>query len=136
MTLALAVVVGISCTAGAYLVLSRDVVRTVLGIIVMSGGANLALIAAGRPGSSQPAVILRGEVVAHGVSNPVPQALVLTALVIGFVLACIAFALAVRLVYATGSDDLDALDSAEPPPEHGGPYPALEVDVDPGEAPR
>lgn len=136
MTLAIALVVGVSCAAGAYLVLSRDVVRAVLGIIVMSGGANLALIAAGRPGSSQPAVIPRGEVVAHGVSNPVPQALVLTALVIGFVLACIAFALAVRLVYATGSDDLDTLVAAEPPPVAGEPYPLLEPDGDPGEAHR
>lgn len=132
MNLAFAIVVGIVSAAGAYLVLSRDVVRTVLGIVVMSAGANLAIIAAGRPGSVLPAVILRGEVAPQGAANPLPQALVLTALVIGFVLACIAFALAVRLVAATGHDDIEALVAAEPPPPGGDQYPALEAG--PGEA--
>ena len=50
------------------------------------------------------------------VANPLPQALVLTAIVIGFALACFAIALVLRLNAMTGADDADVLQAAEPPP--------------------
>lgn len=112
-TLALAITIGIVVTAGCYLCLSRDFLRIVVGIVLLSAAANLTLLAVGRITSNQPAVIPAGEVVLAG-ANPLPQALVLTAIVIGFMLACFALILAVRLGQASGTDDVDELDAAEP----------------------
>lgn len=114
MTLALALTVGIVAAAGAYLVLSRDVLRIVLGLIILSGAGNLLLLAAGRVGSNQPAVVPAGQQVLSGAANPLPQALLLTALVIGFMLACLGLVLAVLVAQLAGTDDADALRHAEP----------------------
>jgi multicomponent Na+:H+ antiporter subunit C len=120
MILALALAVGILAACGAYLVLARDLLRVVLGIMLLSGAANLVLLAAGRLGPTQPAVVPRGLTVLEGAANPFPQALVLTALVIGFMLACFALILAVRLGQAAATDDVDALDAAEGSATAGG----------------
>jgi len=112
----LAITVWVTVSAGAYLALSRDVFRCVLGLAILGAAANLVLFAAGRLGPVLPAVVPLGEEVLHSAANPLPQALVLTAIVIGFALVCFSLALVLRLIQRTGIDDALALRQAEPLP--------------------
>ena len=116
MTWTIAIAVWCCLTAGVYLMLSRDVVRSVIGLAVLGSGANLALFAAGRLGPEAPPVVPLGEAVLRDAANPLPQALVLTAIVIGLSLVCFSLVLVLRLVERSGTDDALALRHAEPVP--------------------
>ncbi len=113
----LALTVFVTVTAGVYLALSRDLFRCVVGLAMLGAGANLALYAAGAKGSARPAVIQKGAEVLADAANPLPQALVLTAIVIGFALVCFALVLLLRVMQYAGSDDADRLRLAEPRPD-------------------
>ncbi|KZE33538.1 multicomponent K+:H+ antiporter subunit C/multicomponent Na+:H+ antiporter subunit C [Crenobacter luteus] len=106
--------------AGLWLALRRDLVDIVIGLALVGTAANLFLFGAGRVVEARPPLLAAGETAfAHAVANPLPQALVLTAIVIGFALTCFAVALALRL--AGGREvDGDALSAAEPPPARDG----------------
>jgi multicomponent Na+:H+ antiporter subunit C len=82
--------------AGLYLVLSRHVLRMVLGLSMLTTAVNLVLFQAGRLRSVQPPLIPEGAERLGESADPVPQALVLTAIVIGFALTVILVALALR----------------------------------------
>jgi multicomponent Na+:H+ antiporter subunit C len=114
MTAAIALSVWVTVTVGLYLALSRDVLRCVLGLAVLGAGANLVLFASGRLGSPLPAVVPLGQRVLGESGNPLPQALVLTAIVIGFALVCFSLVLVLRLIRDAVSDDALALRFAEP----------------------
>lgn len=107
-----------SCLAsGLYLALSRDLLRVVLGLALLGSGVNLMLFGAGRINGPLPAVIPLGEAtLAAGMGNPLPQALVLTAIVIGFSLVCFSLVLALAVLRAQSTDDIDAMRDAEPVP--------------------
>ena len=111
---AVAFALWITLTAGLYLALSRDVLRCVVGLALLGSAVNLLLLAAGRLGSAQPAVIEAGGRVLQEAANPLPQALVLTAIVIGFALMCFALVLVMQLVRRVGTDDALALRLVEP----------------------
>lgn len=113
---AVALALGAVISAGSYLLLSRDILRCVIGLAMIGGGVNLLLFTAGRLGSGVPPVIRDGELVLTTAANPVPQALVLTAIVISFALLCFSLVLALRLVRDAGSDDVERLRAAEPRP--------------------
>ncbi|WP_146340082.1 Na(+)/H(+) antiporter subunit C [Nesterenkonia sp. NBAIMH1] len=91
--LTLLIVMGAMFAIGLYLMLERSLTRVLLGIILMSNGANLlVLMTAGRAGR---APLYEEGVDAGEYLDPLPQALLLTAIVIGF--ATVAFMLA--LIY-------------------------------------
>ncbi len=114
---AFALAVWVTVTAGLYLAMSRDALRVVLGLAVLGSGVNLLLFASGRVGSALPAVVPPGgEVLAADAANPLPQALVLTAIVIGFALVCFSLVLVLRLIRDAGTDDALELRHAEPRP--------------------
>lgn len=113
---AFAATVWVTVTVGVYLALSRDALRVVLGLAVLGNAANLVLFAAGRLGSAQPAVVPLGETALGAAANPLPQALVLTAIVIGFALVCFCLVLVLRLIRDAGCDDALELRHAEPRP--------------------
>lgn len=99
---------------GLYLLLSRHVMRIVYGVILISASVNLALFLAGRIGPNPPPVIPSGEtVLSAGAANPLPQALVLTAIVIGFSLVAFVAALALQTFRTTGTLDSRKLNQAE-----------------------
>jgi multicomponent Na+:H+ antiporter subunit C len=85
------------------------------------------LFASGRLTVNAPPVIDSAELTLKAAANPLPQALVLTAIVISFALLCFSLVLAVRLLELAGSDDLVRLRAAEPPPTDAV-KPALEED--------
>ena len=117
---------------GARLAMSRDVFRVVVGLALISSGIVLMLFSAGRIYTTEPAVIAAGEqALPATASNPIPQALVLTAIVIGFALVCFAFVLMVRVVREGETDSADELRFAEPVPSHPVEPPVSPAECDP-----
>lgn len=121
----IAFVMGVAVAAGTYLALSRDLFRMVVGLSVIGAALNLLVFASGRLDFSAPPIIAGGQQILANSANPLPQALVLTAIVIGFALLCFSLALVVRLMRRADTDDAHRLRAAEP--AHGGDYkPPLE----------
>lgn len=83
MTSDLAVMVGLLCAVGAWLVWQRSIARVLLGLVLLSNGINLLVLAAGRlPGARTEPLLVPGN--AGPYVDPLPHALILTAIVIGF----------------------------------------------------
>lgn len=102
----MSVIVGIIFAIGVYLVLSKSLLRIILGISVLAHGANLLIITMG--GLKKGRVpILREEAAAY--TDPLPQALILTAIVINFAITAFLLVLAYRAYQTTGLDDMDDL---------------------------
>jgi multicomponent Na+:H+ antiporter subunit C len=94
---------------GAYLLLNRDVLRVVLGIVLISQAATLTLIASGLTRGVAPIYPLtRGPV-----SDPLSQAMALTAIVIGLAVTALLLALVLRVVRAYRSKELDEVAQEE-----------------------
>ena len=96
-----------------YMILSRHLVRMLLGLSLLTTAVNLILFQAGRIQSVQPPLIAEGADRLHDSADPLPQALVLTAIVIGFALSVILAALALRAYRAQGTLRSDEIRSAE-----------------------
>src|SRR5690625_1182898 len=75
----LAVIVGVLFAAGVYLVLERSLTRVLLGTVLMGNGANLLILMAGGAAGGPPLVGVTPE---GEMSDPLPQAMILTAIVI------------------------------------------------------
>lgn len=112
---AVALAMGTVIAAGTYLALSRDLLRCLIGLAMIGSGINLLVFSAGRLLSSLPPIIIEGTQQLGLAANPLPQALVLTAIVISFALLCFSLVLALRLMSVGGSADLAQLRAAEPP---------------------
>lgn len=111
----LAIAIGAILAAGLFLALSRSILRVVIGVSLVGAAINLMLLGAGRVGEGRPPVIEPGLEALVGGANPLPQALVLTAIVIGFALTCFSLVLALSVKQQTGEGDIDRLRDAEPP---------------------
>src|SRR5690606_21186535 len=99
---------------GLYLLLSRHIVRIVYGVMLISASVNLVIFLAGRIGATPPPVMSVGETaLAAGSANPLPQALVLTAIVIGFSLVSFVVALALTAYRRLGTLDSSEMEAAE-----------------------
>ncbi len=99
---------------GLYLLLSRHVVRVLFGLMLLSAAVNLVIFLAGRIGAFAPPVMGAGETtLAQTAANPLPQALVLTAIVIGFSLVSFVAALVLRIYRDSGTLDGRQLNEAE-----------------------
>lgn len=88
---------------GTYLVLQRKLSRIIIGLGLMTHGANLLLLGSGRRGN--PPIIGSGDV--GGFSDPLPQALALTAIVISFAVTTLLLALAYRSWMLTHDDEVE-----------------------------
>ena len=93
---------------GAYLLLNRDLVRVVLGVMLISQAAVLTLIASGLTRGNAPIYPLTGQV-----SDPLSQAMALTAIVIGMAVTALLLALVLRVVQAFRSQELDEVAEVE-----------------------
>jgi len=118
MTLALMITISLTVAAGVLLLLSRDLFRTLVGLAVLGSAVNLAVFLASRPGSLTPPLIPRGlDRLPAGAADPLPQALVLTAIVIGFALLCFALVLGAWISQREGHGAVDRLRRTEPAPQ-------------------
>ncbi len=115
METAFALLIGIFAASGIYLLLSRQTIRMVLGIALFGNAVNLILFTAGRLTREVPPVIPANAMVpVDGVANPLPQALILTAIVISFSFFAFLLVLLFRSYQALGTDDTDEMRIAEP----------------------
>ncbi|MBY0361166.1 MAG: Na+/H+ antiporter subunit C [Phreatobacter sp.] len=96
--------IGLLTAVGVYLVLRRQTFPVVIGTVFLSYGVNLFLFATGRLAVNQPPIYSAG---AAGYADPLPQALVLTAIVISFGMTALVVVLALRSFLETGSDSVE-----------------------------
>ena len=136
-----ALVVGIFFATSVYLMLSKNIIRILLGVSVFGNAVNLFIFTCGRltaaappilsdsgAGSRDPELAAGMEPVSQGadqalhhgmdlaanVANPLPQALILTAIVISFSIFAFLLVLAFRAFEVLETDEVDAMRAAEP----------------------
>ena len=112
MTIIYAFVAACLFGCGLYMVLSRNLVRLLLGLSLLTTAVNLMLFQTGRMNSDQPPLIRDGATRLAESADPVPQALILTAIVIGFALTVIMATLALRAYRDHGTLRSDEIHSA------------------------
>lgn len=102
MSAAYLLVIAVLFAVGSYLLMHRSLTRIILGIITIGNGVNVLIVATGSRRGAAPIVGGDAEI-----TDPVPQALVLTAIVIGFALVSFVLALAWRNWTLTGDDEVE-----------------------------
>ena len=112
MELVLAIVIGTLFTTGTYLILRRSIVKLLLGLMLLAHGTNLLLFTLSGLRRGAPPLVGAQEAQA-AVADPVPQALILTAIVIGFSLNAFTLVLAYRVDQVVGSDDLQRMETTD-----------------------
>lgn len=117
MEVALALLAGLLVAAGAYLMMSGKLLPYLFGLTMISNAANLIIFATGRLTYAEPALVPEGADTVAGAANALPQALILTAIVIGFGLLVFALALTYRAYYVFRTLEMDDIREAEPVPE-------------------
>ena len=104
MTAALVVLVGVLYATGTYLLLQRTLTRIIVGLALLGHGANLLLLVAGGPAGRAPLIDTGPQ---DAFSDPLPQALALTAIVITFGVTAFLLALAYRSWLLTRDDEVE-----------------------------
>ncbi|GAB5376328.1 MAG: Na+/H+ antiporter subunit C [Acuticoccus sp.] len=110
----LAITVGLFFSAGIYLMLSQHFVRILLGIAIFGNAVNLLIFTAGRLTRAAPPVIGDTPMLVAP-ANPLPQALILTAIVISFSIFAFLLVLAFRAYQSLQTDSVTEMRLAEPP---------------------
>ena len=114
MEIILAIVTGALYATGLYLMLRRSVVRLVIGLSLISHAANLLIFSAAGMTRARPPIVPEGAVRPEApFADPVPQALILTSIVLGFAILAFAMVLVKRAYQTVGTDDLDAMRSTD-----------------------
>lgn len=114
MDLVLPFVVGGLVATGLYMMMRRSMMKLVIGLSLLSHGANLLIFTAGGLVRGAAPLIPEGEEhLEPPYADPLPQALILTAIVISFGLSAFAIGLVYRAYQETGTDDLDQMTTTE-----------------------
>lgn len=103
---------GVVTACGVFLLLRGRTFSVVLGLSLLSYAVNLFIFTMGRVTAGAPPVVTEG---AAAYTDPLPQALVLTAIVIGFGMTAFFLGLAVRAYGESGSDHVDGTEAADRP---------------------
>ena len=101
-----ALTVGGLAGIGMWMLLDRNLVRVVLGIVVLGNAINLGVLTAGRY-FGESAAFVSATHVPSDAANPLPQALVLTAIVIGFATTALFLVVLLALRGLSGTDHVD-----------------------------
>ena len=109
-----AILAGVFVAAGFYLLVSPALLRMLLGVVLLGNGVNLAILVAGRLTHTAPPIPPAGPAGTVALANPLPQALILTAIVIGFALFAYLAVLAMRAYQSSDADHTDHLTLTEP----------------------
>jgi multicomponent Na+:H+ antiporter subunit C len=108
---------GVLLASALYLLMSRNLLRMVLGLLLLGNAVNLAIFVGGRLSSVVPPLVPEGATAIATSANPLPQALILTAIVIAFSLVAFTVVLFERAYHALRTLDPDAMRDAEPEQE-------------------
>jgi multicomponent Na+:H+ antiporter subunit C len=112
MEILLAIMTGVLYAAGVFMILRRSLVKLIIGLILLGNGANLLIFLLGRIAKGKPPIIPPdASVFTEAYADPVPQALILTAIVISFGLQSFAIILIKRAYKVVKTDDLDEINT-------------------------
>lgn len=110
------VVIAALMSIGIYLMLERHLIRFIFGMMIVSNAINLGIFVSGRLTLGMPPIIKADQLFpALGTANPLPQALILTAIVIGFGLLLFTLLLSYRAIKTFSTADMDAITENEGP---------------------
>ncbi|CAN5859701.1 Na+/H+ antiporter subunit C [soil metagenome] len=116
MELVMALLVGGLFAAGLYTILRRSIVRIAIGLVLLGHAANLLIFTAARLTRYEaPIIAADAETLAETAADPLPQALILTAIGISFAVVVFALVLIRRVYQVVGSDDVDDLTTTDRP---------------------
>ena len=113
---AYAILIGVFFAVAVYLLLSKSVIRMLLGITVLGNAVNLLIFTAGRLTRDVPPIVTDEEAsrLIEPFANPLPQALILTAIVIGFAMFAFLLVLGYRAYQELDADNTDTMRLTEP----------------------
>lgn len=103
----LAIAIGTLTASGLWLLFRPRTFQVVLGLCLLSYAVNLFIVAAGRPRTDAPPIVGKGAVDPSLYADPVPQALVLTAIVISFATTALLLVVLLASRGLTGTDHVD-----------------------------
>ncbi|MGE9290178.1 MAG: Na+/H+ antiporter subunit C [Puniceicoccales bacterium] len=114
MEVLIAILIGVLFATGVYCLLRRSIVKLVIGIVLIGHGANLLVFSAGGLLAGRPPIVESGSTAPPApYGDPLPQAMVLTAIVIGFGLTAFALTLVHKAEEAVGEDDINAFNNTD-----------------------
>ena len=122
MNILLAFLVGVLYAAGLYMMMRSSIVKLIMGLVLMGHAANLLIFTAGGLHRGTPAFVMEqggSPTSIQAMADPLPQALILTAIVIGFGVQAFAIILIKRTYQTVGTYDLDQMHETDQP--DGGP---------------
>lgn len=111
MEILLSLLVGVLMSVSVWMLLSRNLVKFLFGLVLISNVANLIIFKVGGLTLGAPPLITDGPSAEY--ANSLPQALVLTAIVIGFGLVSFTLVLALKAYQAIGTVNVDEMTLAE-----------------------
>jgi len=114
MEILLAIMTGVLYASGTYMILRRSIVKLIIGVILFGNGVNLLIFLLGRITKGSPPIISPElKNFADIYADPIPQALILTSIVISFGLQAFAIILVKRAYKVLKTDDLDMLNTID-----------------------
>ncbi len=118
MILLLAITAGVLFAAGIYMILRRSLVKILIGLLLLGYAVNLLLFNSAELLPARPPLVVAGSTLPPFMyADPVPQALILTAIVISFGLTAFAVVLVRQVYLVSGKDDLNEMRSTDLPRE-------------------
>ncbi|KTQ98461.1 monovalent cation/H+ antiporter subunit C [Aureimonas ureilytica] len=115
MEVALSALVGVLFSISIYMLLSTYIIRMLLGVVLLGTSVNLSVFVVGRIGPIAPPLIPNHlDVPPQAIANPLPQALILTAIVISFSFFVFLLVLTYRAYQDLETDDTNEMRVAEP----------------------
>lgn len=110
MEIILILLTGFLLSCGIYLMLRRNFTRMLIGILFIGQAGNLALFVVPGLGPGSSPIVADGQTaLTAGYADPLPQALILTAIVIGFGVGAFSMVLVKKTYHSLHTDDLDQL---------------------------
>jgi len=114
MEVLLAIVIGALYAGGIYMMLRRSLVKLIIGLMLIGNGANLLIFLLGRITKGAPPIIGEADKALTGLyADPIPQALILTAIVISFGLQSFAIVLIKKVYEVLQTDDMNSMTSTD-----------------------
>ncbi|WP_173916070.1 Na(+)/H(+) antiporter subunit C [Halobacillus sp. Marseille-Q1614] len=106
MEITMAILAGILFAAGVYNLLQKQLLRIIIGTVLISHGAHLFILTMGELKRGAPPILTEGI---EQYTDPLPQALILTSIVISFGVTSLLLVLAYRASKLNGTDNMEQL---------------------------
>jgi multicomponent Na+:H+ antiporter subunit C len=114
MDILLSIIIGLLYGTAIYLILQKTLVKVIIGVLILGHASNLFIFVIARLTRGAPALVPEGlDSVPEPFADPLPQALILTAIVIGFGIQAFAIVLLQRVYRHTGTGEIDKLNTTD-----------------------